>query len=193
MAEEQKDLKHENTNNNKQGREASESVKEQSKESKEEKEKLVSEHEYLELKDRLLRLAAEFDNYKKRMAKDIDNSKLVGKAELIKKLLSTLDEFELALSVSSRESKEIKGFEMLFSNFIGALRSEGLQEVETNGKYDPYKHEIVLARESEEEEGSILEVVRKGYMLNGVLLRPATVIVAKAKQVEKPDEKKSEK
>lgn len=162
----------------------------QAKESKEEKQEMVKESEYLELRERLLRLAAEFDNYKKRVAKNIEDAKLVGKAELMKKLLQTIDEFELALSVSSKDSKEIKGFEMIYSNLIDILKSEGLKEIETNGRYDPFKHEIILAKESNEKEGTILEVVRKGYMLNDILLRPATVIVAKPKeQAEKPDKK----
>jgi molecular chaperone GrpE len=182
MAEEAKDQKKENTESKQDqaAKEAKQSSAEEGKENKEE-EKLVSEKEYLELKDRLLRLAAEFDNYKKRTAKENENAKLLGKAELMRKLLPTLDEFELALSVSSKENKEIKGFEMIFSNLLDALKSEGLEVIETNGKYDPYKHEIILTKESDKEEGSILEVVRKGYMLNGILLRPATVIVAKAK------------
>ncbi|MFP3215006.1 MAG: nucleotide exchange factor GrpE [Candidatus Micrarchaeota archaeon] len=182
MAEEAKDQKKDDTESKQDqaAKEAKQSSAEEGKESKEE-EKLVSEKEYLELKDRLLRLAAEFDNYKKRTAKENENAKLLGKAELMRKLLPTLDEFELALSVSSKENKEIKGFEMIFSNLLDALKSEGLEVIETNGKYDPYKHEIILTKESDKEEGSILEVVRKGYMLNGILLRPATVIVAKAK------------
>jgi len=182
MAEEPKDQKKENDENKQDqaAKEASQGSAEEGKESKEE-EKLVSEKEYLELRDRLLRLAAEFDNYKKRTAKENESAKLLGKAELMRKLLPTLDEFELALSVSSKENKEIKGFEMIFSNFLDTLKSEGLEVIETDGRYDPYKHEIILTKESDKEEGSILEVVRKGYMLNGILLRPATVIVAKAK------------
>ena len=182
MAEEPRDQKKEDTENKQSqaAKEASQGEAEEAKESKGE-DKLVSEKEYLELKDRLLRLAAEFDNYKKRAAKENENAKLLGKAELMRKLLPTLDEFELALSVSSKENKEIKGFEMIFSNLLDALKSEGLEVIEANGRYDPYKHEIILAKESDKEEGSILEVVRKGYMLNGILLRPATVIVAKAK------------
>ncbi|MGC9098966.1 MAG: nucleotide exchange factor GrpE [Candidatus Micrarchaeia archaeon] len=174
--------------NEKKEEENKEQVKKEESEVKEEK--CVKESEYLELKDRLLRLAAEFDNYKKRAAREVENSKLLGKAELMKKLLPTLDEFELALSVS-KESKETKGFEMIFSNLIEALKSEGLSEIETNGKYDPYKHEIILTKESEEKDGTILEVVRKGYMLNDILLRPATVIVAKHKD-ESPNKKPGE-
>ncbi|MGC8662574.1 MAG: nucleotide exchange factor GrpE [Candidatus Micrarchaeia archaeon] len=155
---------------------------EKKEESKEKEKKLVSESEYLELKDRLLRLAAEFDNYKKRIAKDVENSKQAGKAELMKKLLPTLDEFELALSVENKNDKTIRGFEMVYSNFLDTLKSEGLSEINTEGKYDPYKHEVMLVRESNEKEGTIIEIVRKGFMLNDILLRPASVIIAKSKE-----------
>jgi molecular chaperone GrpE len=183
MVEENKDQKERQDKANSQENE------EEKKQESASEQKQVPESEYLELKERLLRLAAEFDNYKKRVAKEIENAKTLGKAELMKKLLPTIDEFELALSVS-KESKEIKGFQMIYSNFIDSLKSEGLSEIETNGKYDPYKHEIILTRESKEKEGTIIEVVRKGYMLNDILLRPATVIVAKNKESNEKEDKK---
>jgi len=150
-------------------------------EAKNQEAKTVNESEYLELKERLLRLAAEFDNYKKRAAKEYESSKTLGKIELIKKVLPVLDEFELALSIEKDEKDEgtRKGIEMIYSNLIDALKAEGLSVIDTNGSYDPYKHEIVLAMESKEQEGKILEVVRKGYVLNDILIRPASVIVAK--------------
>ncbi len=135
----------------------------------------------VELKDRLLRLAAEFDNYKKRTAKDIDNAKAVGKAELARKLLQTLDEFELALRAMGKEGEHSKGIEMVYSNFLEALRSGGLEEIKAVGKADPYQHEVILTMESKEKEGTIIEVVRKGYSLNGIMLRPASVIVSNGK------------
>ncbi|MGC8710272.1 MAG: nucleotide exchange factor GrpE [Candidatus Micrarchaeia archaeon] len=141
----------------------------------------VSESEYVDLKERHLRLAAEFDNYKKRAVKEFENSKTFGKIELIKRLLPVLDEFELALSIEKDEKNggTRKGIEMIYSNLVDALKAEGLSIIDTSGSYDPYKHEIVITRESKEKEGKILEVVRKGYMLNGILVRPASVIVAK--------------
>lgn len=141
-----------------------------------------------EVKDRLLRLAAEFDNYKKQAAKDMDGAKSMGKVELIKKLLPTLDEFELALYAmgnAASDKEHARGVELVFSNISDALRSAGLKEIEAKGKYDPYKHEIVMIRESGEAEGTILEVVRKGYSFNGMMLRPASVIVSKGKENEK--------
>ncbi len=130
-----------------------------------------------EMREKMLRLAAEFDNYKKRSAKELENSKLVGKAEAISKLLPNIDEFELALAATKKEDSG-KGILLVYSNIMNTLKSLGLKEIETDGAFDPYKHEIVLMRESETKEGVILEVIRKGYTLGGIMLRPASVIVS---------------
>ncbi|MGC8538457.1 MAG: nucleotide exchange factor GrpE [Candidatus Micrarchaeia archaeon] len=133
------------------------------------------------LKDRLLRLAAEFDNYKKRVAVEIEGAKNIGKAEILKGLLPIIDEFELA--IDSMPSDNIKkGIELIYSNFIDLLESEGLKCIDTSGKYDPYVHEIITTRESDKKEGTILETVRKGYTFNNILLRPAAVVVSKSKE-----------
>jgi len=133
-----------------------------------------------ELKDRLLRLAAEFDNYKKRVAKDLDNSKDVGRSEVISRLLQTVDEFELALDSCEKDDEHFRGIALIFSNLMSTLKGFGLSEIDAKGRFDPYRHEIVLTRESDKKEGEILEVVRKGYMLNNVMLRPASVIISRA-------------
>lgn len=143
-----------------------------------------------ELKDRLLRLAAEFDNYKKRVAKDLEGAEEVGRSEVISRLLPTLDEFELALGAFGKDDARLKGMELIFSNLISTLKGLGLNEIDVEGKFDPYRHEIVLARESDRPEGEILEVMRKGYMLNNIMLRPASVIISKAGSVK--DEQKGE-
>lgn len=141
-----------------------------------------SAKEAAELKDRLLRLAAEFDNYKKRSAKDFARAKEAGRTELIKSLLPVLDEFELAVAAVSGSNGDkggIKGVGLVYSNFFDALSGAGLREIEAEGKYDPYRHEIMMVKESAENEGTILEVVRKGYMFSDIVLRPASVIVSK--------------
>ena len=130
-----------------------------------------------ESRERLLRLAAEFDNYKKRVTKDIDNSKSVGKAEIVSKILPSIDEFELALS-SSGKTENMKGMALIFSNLMGALKGAGLKESPVDGSLDPYRHEVLLVKDSYVKEGTILEVVRKGYMLNDIMIRPASVIVS---------------
>ena len=153
---------------------------------KEEKQKDEKE----ELRDRMLRLAAEFDNYKKRAAAEMDKAKDIGRAELLKGLLPVLDDFELALEVANPEKENVfsKGIEMVYSNFIEVLKKEGLTEIKTDGVFDPYRHEIMLSRpDGKRKPGTILEVVKKGYAFRGIMLRPASVIVAKEAEAEKKD------
>lgn len=142
-----------------------------------------------EMKDRLLRLAAEFDNYKKRIAKELENSKKVARAELVIKLLPVLDEIELAVENLDMKTDHEKGIALVLSNLKEALKKEGLAEIECEGIYDPYKHEIMMTKESDEEDGTILNVVRKGYFLNGIMLRPASVIVSKGSKEKEEIEK----
>jgi molecular chaperone GrpE len=139
-----------------------------------------------EMKEQLLRLAAEFDNYKKRVKVDLDGARGMGKAELMKSLLPIIDEFDLALiAVNKAEDKNIaRGVEMLYSNFTDVLKKEGLNEIPCKGVFDPYMHEIIITRESKEKDGTILEVVKKGYTLEKTLLRPASVIIAKKQESE---------
>ncbi|MDE1874038.1 MAG: nucleotide exchange factor GrpE [Candidatus Micrarchaeota archaeon] len=166
----------EEENKNKPQQNGKKETKQQDSEQKQQTDELA------ETKDRLLRLAAEFDNYKKKAAKDVDMSKNAGKAELIRSLLPAIDEFELALAAfgnSDHDREHIKGIELVFSNVLGTLKSAGLKEIDSKGTYDPYKHEIILTRESKEPEGTIIEIVRKGYAFNEMLLRPSAVIVSK--------------
>ncbi|MEM0200895.1 MAG: nucleotide exchange factor GrpE [Candidatus Micrarchaeaceae archaeon] len=135
-----------------------------------------------ELKDRLLRLAAEFDNYKKRTVKDIENAKNFGKAEFAIKILPILDEFELAIESMKLNNEGEKGVGMVFSNLLEVLKKEGLKEIDTKGKFDPYKHEIMISKNNDQEEGTIIQVVRKGYTLNNMMLRPASVIISNGKK-----------
>ena len=138
-----------------------------------------------EMKERMLRLAAEFDNYKKRSRKELEAAEDSGKARLAKSLLPIIDEFELAvMAMNGSKDSMAKGMEMLYSNLLDTLKKAGLSEIEAKGVFDPYKHEIVLVRESEEKEGTILEVVKKGYMFNGIMIRPSSVIISKPKGAE---------
>ncbi|HIH49893.1 MAG: nucleotide exchange factor GrpE [Candidatus Micrarchaeaceae archaeon] len=151
-------------------------------EGKEEPEEAASESQGVaELREQLLRLAAEFDNYKKRVKKEIESAQNAGKAALFIDMLPIIDEFELAmLAISSSKGTPLtKGIEMLYSNFTDVLKKEGLKEIEVDGIFDPYRHETVLVRESDEKDGTILETVKKGYTFEGILLRPASVIISK--------------
>ncbi len=140
-------------------------------------------------------MAAEFDNYKKRVARESAELRDSSKAEIARRILPALDEFELAIA-SARKGKDtedptLKGMEMIYSNLLSSLKSEGLKVIDTDGVYDPYKHEILMTVESDKKEGMIVEVVRKGYTLKDVLVRPAAVIIARKHDAEKETDQKN--
>jgi molecular chaperone GrpE len=150
-----------------------------------------NEEDCSELKEQMLRLAAEFDNYKKRVKRDVDSAESNGKILLIKKMLPIIDEFELAMLAvnGTKDTTVSKGIEMLYSNFVEVLKKEGLSEVDCVGVFDPYKHEIIMVKDSEEKEGTILEVVKKGYIFDDKLIRPASVIIAKERETKEENKK----
>jgi molecular chaperone GrpE len=155
------------------------------------KEQQAAPEEKEDMKEKFLRLAAEFDNYKKRTRKEVEEAGMLGKAGLVKDILPVVDEFQLAmLAMGKEQDKELlKGITMLYSNFMDTLKRNGLSEISCEGRADPFRHEVVMVMESKEKEGTILQVVKKGYEFNGRLIRPASVIVAK-QQEQKKDEKK---
>ncbi|MCK4385227.1 MAG: nucleotide exchange factor GrpE [candidate division Zixibacteria bacterium] len=159
------------------------------------KERLVkSEEQTKELEDRLLRLAAEFDNYKKRMAKEFGYLIKNANENLILQLLDTLDNFQRALDsapakggISNKTSDDYesfhKGVELIHNHMKEILTKEGLKEIEALGKpFDPNFHEAVTQAESDKhDEGIIIDEISKGYMLNDRLLRASKVVVSKGK------------
>lgn len=133
-----------------------------------------------ELFDRLQRLAAEFDNYRKRTAREQATSAKLANERLVKDLLPVLDDLSRALDAASEheEAKLEEGVRLVHRALADLLRKEGLAEIETNGKFDPHVHEALLSQPSDEDEGSVIEVVQKGYRLGDRVLRPARVVVA---------------
>ena len=129
----------------------------------------------------LQRLAADFDNYRKRALRDQHAFATRASERLVTKLLPVLDDLERALAAAAdhEEAKVIEGVEMTKSALAAALASEGLEEIETDGPFDPHVHEALLAQPTEGiESGSIVQVVQRGYRLGDAVLRPARVIVA---------------
>jgi molecular chaperone GrpE len=128
----------------------------------------------------LQRVAADFDNYRKRAARD--QEALVARAHerLVKQLLPVLDNLERALvsAAEHEEEKVLEGVELIARELHDALRREGLEEIETDGRFDPHVHEALLTQPSEAEEGSVIEVLQKGYRLGDRVLRPARVVVS---------------
>ena len=129
-----------------------------------------------------LRLAADFDNYRKRVVRE--HAALTERANerLLNELLPVLDDLERALeaAASHEEAKLEEGVKLVHRSFLALLERHGLSEIETNGAFDPHVHEALLAQPAEDaEEGSVLQVLQKGYRLGDRVLRPARVIVAK--------------
>ncbi|MBU0532863.1 nucleotide exchange factor GrpE [Candidatus Micrarchaeota archaeon] len=136
-----------------------------------------------QLEDRLLRLAADFDNYKKRAVKENDTLKELSVAETMRKILPIVDDFEIAIShMKISKDKEFKhGMELIYAKLLDLLKREGIEEMKVLGKsFDPYAHEAI--RYEKGKEGEILEIVQKGYLFKGKVLRYAKVIVGKEEE-----------
>src|SRR5215218_6660931 len=132
----------------------------------------------------LQRVAADFDNYRKRALRDQESLVARAHERLVKELLPVLDDLERALAAAEEheEAKLEEGVRLVHRELAAALAHEGLAEIETNGHFDPHVHEARLSQPSSEEEGSIIEVVQKGYRLGDRVVRPARVVVAAANQ-----------
>jgi len=136
--------------------------------------------------DQLLRTRADFDNYRKRAARERQDAVKFANESLLQKLIPVLDNFDIAVAAAA-EAKEgaaqslQTGVNMILSQLRNALTDAGLEEIDASGKpFDPNFHEAVSQQETEEvPEGQVVQQLRKGYRLRERLLRPASVIVAK--------------
>ena len=130
--------------------------------------------------DKLRRLAADFDNYRKRTARDQESLVARANERLMKALLPVVDDIERALvaAVEHEEAKLEEGVRLVARELEEALRREGLVEIETDGRFDPHVHEALLSQPSEAEEGAVIEVLQKGYRLGDRVLRPARVVIS---------------
>ncbi|MEA3430791.1 MAG: nucleotide exchange factor GrpE [Nanoarchaeota archaeon] len=132
-----------------------------------------------ELTNTLQRLQAEFDNYRKRVDKEKQDFAKYANKELVQQLLPVVDNFELALKNQNCDKEFVKGVELIFSQFHQVLEDQGLQKIKAEGKFNPYTQEALLAEESDEEDGTVLEVLQQGYKINDEVIRHAKVKVAK--------------
>jgi molecular chaperone GrpE len=165
--------------------ENSQGVEETSPEA-DELEALRNENE--ELIDTLQRLQADFDNYRKRAARDQES--LVARAgeRIVKELIPILDDLERALEAAEQheEAQLEEGVKLVHRQLEQLLEKEGLAIVETEGRFDPHVHEALLTQPSDADEGSVIEVLQKGYRLGDRVLRPARVVVAGPKEEDGP-------
>jgi molecular chaperone GrpE len=145
-----------------------------------------------ELKDRLLRRAAEFDNYRKRVERDRAQAGVEAAAAVLKALVPTLDNLERALEAEGDAGSLRQGVELTRRDLLAALQGQGLAVEDPVGqRFDPSRHEALAHEEAPGfAEGDVVEVLRKGYSFKDRLLRPALVKVAKGGVAsEKPTDK----
>ncbi|HEY9175437.1 MAG TPA: nucleotide exchange factor GrpE [Verrucomicrobiae bacterium] len=136
--------------------------------------------------DRLVRTTADFDNFRKRAAREKQDAIRYANESLISKLLPVLDSLEAALSAAQKAEDPAavalaQGVGLVQQQFKAALAEAGLEEVDATGQvFDPNWHEAISQQDSADvPEGQVLQQLRKGYKLRDRLLRPATVVVAK--------------
>ena len=133
--------------------------------------------ETVSAKNVAMRLQADFDNYRKRNAALSEEMKSLGKAMVIEKMLTVLDNCDLARKYLTDEAA-LTGFNMMERQILDALESFGLKEIEAEGKeFDANVMSAVEREKAEGSEGKVLAVLAKGYTLNGKVLRPASVKV----------------
>jgi len=132
--------------------------------------------------DRLLRLAADFENYKKRAARERQEYVAHANERLIGELLPILDDLERALSAAEehQEAQLEEGVRLVHRSLASLLERHGVTPISTEGMFDPHVHEALLSQPSEADEGAVIDVVQKGYKLGDRVVRPARVVVASA-------------
>ncbi len=136
--------------------------------------------EYLE---KVKRLQADFENYKKRVAKEKEETVQLATARLVKELLLLADNFERALANSKNPNDsdlQSQGLKMMYWQLMDILRGEGVTEIETKGRLDPFQHEVMTkVDDPAHADDEIIECVQKGYKMKGKVIRPARVIVCR--------------
>src|SRR5437879_4668925 len=149
-----------------------------------------SEDRLAALEDQLKRVAADFDNYRKRTAREHAQLVTGANERLLKELLPILDDLERALEAAAQheEAQLEAGVRLVHRALDDLLRKHGVAEIETEGRFDPHVHEALLSQPSEADEGSVIQVLQKGYRLGERVVRPARVVVAAAPPIPPEDD-----
>ena len=148
----------------------------------------AKEQEAQETYDRLLRVSAEFENYKKRTVREMEEFRKFANQSLIKEMLSVVDNLELALnSTGNRKSADKglhEGLEMTHREILRILEKFHVTPIEAKGQlFDPTYHEAVMQEESTEvADNTVTNELQRGYLIHDRLLRPAMVVVAKSSE-----------
>jgi molecular chaperone GrpE len=156
----------------------------------------MKDEEIGQLKDRLLRLTAEFDNFRKRTIREKEEFRKFASENLLLELIEVYDNFERAME-SAKNTDDVgsvvKGVEMVFKQFVSILEKEGLQKMECVGaEFNPHEHEAMMHVEHpDHEENTIIGVCRSGFYLHSRVLRPAAVTVSRLPEAPVEDKDKN--
>ena len=140
--------------------------------------------------DRWKRAAADFENFKKRAAREREEYVTLANERLVKELLPILDDLERALTAAAEHEEAAleEGVRLVHRSLAKVLERQGLRAIATEGTFDPHVHEALLSQPSQEEEGSVIDVVQKGYTLGERVVRPARVVIAAAPPIPPEDD-----
>ena len=141
-------------------------------------EKLTAELK--EKEDRVLRLQADFENFRRRTSKEKEELSAVVTQGMLKDMLPLLDNFERAMAAEAKDGEAFqKGVEMIFTQFTEILKKNGLEHIEVEGqKFDPNFHQAVMrVQNADMEDDDIAQELQKGYMVKGRVIRPSMVQV----------------
>lgn len=134
-----------------------------------------------DLLSRMQRLQADFVNYRKRSQREKEEMSLKGKIELASEILPVIDNFERALNSADESTEFYSGVEMIYTQLLKLLSDQDIEEISAEGEeFDPEFHEAIMKvdAENEDEEGKVVEVIQKGFILDERVIRPAMVKVA---------------
>ncbi|MBQ6501858.1 MAG: nucleotide exchange factor GrpE [Mogibacterium sp.] len=176
-ADEAEEVKAEDAEEKAEGEAAEEAVKEEEEKKAEEEAKKAEEAE----SERYMRLMAEFQNFKRRVAKEKSDIHAYANEKIVGDLLPVLDNFERALSTETEDEGYAKGMQLIFEQLKTALGNAGLEEIKAmDEEFDPNVHNAVMTETIEEkEDGTVTKVLQKGYKLKDKVVRPSMVAVNK--------------
>ena len=164
---------------------ASESAESENEETQEPQDEAAAQIEKLtaelkEKEDRVLRLQADFENFRRRTSKEKEELSAVVTQGMLKDMLPLLDNFERAMAAEAKDGEAFqKGVEMIFTQFTEILKKNGLEHIEVEGqKFDPNFHQAVMrVQNADMEDDDIAQELQKGYMVKGRVIRPSMVQV----------------
>ena len=150
-----------------------------------------------EIFGKLQRVAADYENFQKRVPKQIDDTLAYKKEKIIKTLLPTLDNFEHTIqNAHSAENLNVlvEGIRIIYDQMLDALKAHGVEQINALGrKFDPAMHEAIMQKtETNQKDDAVLEEFQKGYKLDGRVIRPSRVIINKLQSEQDQQKEKTE-